>query len=213
MNQHSLLSCNPLSLQVLRLRIKTCPVVVTLPVPHKAVPEVSEIGNLQERLVVVNHGWQSEPTDGSKGGWSVRLSICLSVYLPACLSLYLSVCLSVYLSTYLPIYLPIYRSINVFVHLFAHLSAYLPLYLSIPSIGLSALEMKLFYETSLVFEHPKGSKFARLPQYLTTSRKKQFCETSLKNGKLSAELTASCHCVLRFSHSICLKYCACQEKI
>ena len=33
-------------------------------VPHKAVAEVSNIGNLKERLVVVNHGWQSESTDG-----------------------------------------------------------------------------------------------------------------------------------------------------
>jgi len=32
-------------------------------VPHKAVAEVSKIGNLQERLVVVNQGWQSEATD------------------------------------------------------------------------------------------------------------------------------------------------------
>ena len=39
-------------------------------VPHKAVAEVSKIGNLEERLVVVNHGWQSESTDGPKGGWS-----------------------------------------------------------------------------------------------------------------------------------------------
>ena len=37
-------------------------------VPHKAVAEVSKIGNLQERLVVVNHGWQSESTDGPTGG-------------------------------------------------------------------------------------------------------------------------------------------------
>jgi hypothetical protein len=36
-------------------------------VPHKAVAEVSKIGNLKERLVVVNHGKQSEATDGSKG--------------------------------------------------------------------------------------------------------------------------------------------------
>ena len=50
-------------------------------VPHKAVTEVSHyLGNL-ERLVVVNHGWQSEPTDGSKGGWGVGLSICPSIYL------------------------------------------------------------------------------------------------------------------------------------
>ena len=39
-------------------------------VPHKSVAEVSNIGNLQERLVVVNHGWQSESTDGPTGGWS-----------------------------------------------------------------------------------------------------------------------------------------------
>jgi hypothetical protein len=32
-------------------------------VPHKAVAEVSKIGN----LVVVNHRWQSEATDGLKG--------------------------------------------------------------------------------------------------------------------------------------------------
>ena len=34
---------------------------------HKAVAEVSKIGNLQERLVVVNQGWQSEATHGLKG--------------------------------------------------------------------------------------------------------------------------------------------------
>jgi len=32
-------------------------------VPHKAVAEVSKIGNLEEKLVVVNQGWQSEATD------------------------------------------------------------------------------------------------------------------------------------------------------
>ena len=49
--------------------------------------------------------------------------------------------------------------------------------------------------------------------YLTTSKTNEFCETSFKNGKLSAELTASYQCVLRFFHSTCLKYCACHEKI
>ena len=39
-------------------------------VPHKPVAEVSEIGNLQEGLVVATHGWQSESIDGPKGGWS-----------------------------------------------------------------------------------------------------------------------------------------------
>jgi hypothetical protein len=42
--------------------------IIKLPVvPHKAVAEVSKIGNLLERLVVVNQGWQSESTDGPKG--------------------------------------------------------------------------------------------------------------------------------------------------
>ena len=29
----------------------------------------TNFGSLSERLVVVNHGWQSEPIDGLKGGW------------------------------------------------------------------------------------------------------------------------------------------------
>ena len=35
--------------------------------PHKAVAEVSKIGNLQEMLVVVNQRWQSEATAGLTG--------------------------------------------------------------------------------------------------------------------------------------------------
>ena len=94
---------------------------------------------------------------------------------------------------------------------------------------------KLFCETSSVFEldtikngeilrdflnfwtwqRQKRNNSARLPHFskLTTSKTKQFCETSFKNGKLSAELTASYQCVLRFFHSTCLKYCACQENV
>ena len=49
---------------------KTIPYWLVPVVPHKAVAEVSKIGNQQERLAVVNHGWQSESTDGPKGGWS-----------------------------------------------------------------------------------------------------------------------------------------------
>ena len=45
--------------------------------PHKAVAEVSKIGNLEERLVVVNHGWQSESTDGRER-W---LELCFSEWL------------------------------------------------------------------------------------------------------------------------------------
>jgi len=44
------------------------PTIEMVPVvPHKAVAEVLKIGNLSERLVVVNQGWQSESTDGPKG--------------------------------------------------------------------------------------------------------------------------------------------------
>ena len=39
-------------------------------VPHKAVVEASRKGNLKDTLVAVNHRWQSEATDGPKGGWS-----------------------------------------------------------------------------------------------------------------------------------------------
>ena len=41
-------------------------------VPHKAVAQVSKIGNLHERFVVVSHGWQSKSSDGSKSGWRQR---------------------------------------------------------------------------------------------------------------------------------------------
>ena len=98
------------------------------------------------------------------------------------------------------------------------------------SICLSAsLKTKLFCETSSVFEldnikngailreifeldNVTNETILRVSQ-LTTSKTKQFCETSFQNGKLSAELTASYQCVLRFFHSTCLKYCACHEKV
>ena len=46
--------------------------IIKLPVvPHKAVAEVSKIGHYRGgELVIVMHGWQSESTDGPKGGWS-----------------------------------------------------------------------------------------------------------------------------------------------
>ena len=47
---------------------------------------------------------------------------------------------------------------------------------------------------------------------VATSKTKHFCEISLKNRKVSTELTASCQSVLRFSHSNCSK-CACHDKV
>ena len=84
----------------------------------------------------MNHGWQSEPTDGSKAGWTVVLSICLSlsvylsfVYLYICLSIYplihLSISLPLPLSVYLPVYLSVFLSFSI------HLSVYLSVSLSI----------------------------------------------------------------------------------
>ena len=111
-------------------------------VPHKAVAEVSKIGNLYKRLVVVNQGWQSESTDGPKGAWgllSFSLFLWLSTYLPTYLSMYLSIYLSVYLSIFLSIYLCIYLSIYLCIYVSIYpsinlsicLSIYLSIYLSV----------------------------------------------------------------------------------
>ena len=122
--------------------------------------------------------------------------VCLSIYLSIDRSIYLFVCLSVCLTV--------------------------------------RLKTKQFCETSSFFEvdHIKNEASLRdfLILKLTTSQTKHFCETSsifqldniknkailrgfFKNGKLSAELTASYQCVLRFFQSTCRKYCACHEKV
>ena len=108
--------------------------------------------------------------------------------------------LSISLSIYLPIYRPIYLSISLC----------LPVYLS--TCLSASLKTKQVCETSFIFElnnvqnetilrdffifrtwqHPKQSNSATLLQFLnmTTSKAKQFGETSFKDGKLSAALTA-----------------------
>ena len=162
---------------------------------------------------------------------SISNYIYLSTYLPIYL-FYLSIYLSIYLFFFLSFYLSsIYLSFFLSIYRSIYLSIYLSLSLSVClSICLSAsLKTKLFCETSSVFEldnlkknaaiqrdllnvctwqRQKRSNSARLPQFLnlTTSKTKQFCEASFKNGKLSAELTASYQCVLRFFHSTCLNY-------
>ena len=59
-------------------------------------------------VVVVNQGWQSEASDGLKGGW-VFLSFCLSFSLSLCVflspSIYRATFLAIYLSTCLFMYL------------------------------------------------------------------------------------------------------------
>ena len=164
---------------------------------------------------------------------SIDLAVSLSVYLSFCLSICLSVYLSIYLSIYLPVYLPTFLPIYLSISLSLSLSVCLSVCLS--TCLSASLETKQLCETSSFFDvdniknetilrdvcsfwtwqHPKRSNSARLLQFLnlTTSKTKQFYETSFKNGKLSAALTASYHCVLRFFHSTCLKYCACHGKL
>ena len=59
---------------------------------------------------------------------------------------------------------------------------------------------KLRYRPPLL-EEPCAQKLS--------GKMQQLCKTSFKNGKL----TASYQSVLRFVHSICLKWCACHEKV
>ena len=135
-------------------------------VPHKAVAEISKIGNLLERWVVVTHGCQSEPTDGSTGGWiseslyfsislslSVSFSLCFSVSLSLylslspsrSLSLSLSIYLSVCLSACLPACLPVYLSLSIYLSTYLSLSnsAKLP-----PKVELDRSKTKQVCETS-----------------------------------------------------------------
>ena len=59
----------------------------------------------------------------------------------------------------------------------------------------------------------RGSMFEVVNIKNETILRKQFCETYFKNEKLSAVVTTSYQCVLRFFHPISLKYCACHEKV
>ena len=66
------------------------------------------------------HGWQSEATDGPKGGRglvsSLSLSFSLSLYFSLFVSLSVSFSLFLWLSTYLPTYLPMYLSIDLSIY-------------------------------------------------------------------------------------------------
>ena len=123
----------------------------------------------------MNHGWQSEATDGPKGGWGLlsfslflSLSFSFSTYLPTHLSIYLSPLSSIYLSTYLPIYLSISLSVSVC----------LSIYLSICKLENEAILRDFL--SFWTWQHQKRNNLARLPQFLhlTASKTKQFRETS-----------------------------------
>ena len=57
------------------------------------------------------------------------------------------------------------------------------------------------------------SVYLRLPPFLNNIKNAASLGDFPQYGKLSAELTASCQCVLRFFQFISLKYCACHEKV
>ena len=88
-----------------------------------------------------------------------------------------------------------------------------------PTLALDNVKKEAILRDFLNFwssQHQKRSNSARLPQFLKLASSKN--EAVLRdffqdNGKLSAELTASCQCVLQFFQSMSLKYCACHEKV
>ena len=139
---------------------------------------------------------------------SIYRSIGLSIYR----SIYLSISIdrSIYRSIDLSIDLSIYRSIDRSIYPSIFLSIYLSTYLSFKKAAIL-----LGFLNFWTWQRQKRRNSGRLPQVskLTASTAKQVWETPFKSRKLSAELTASDQCVLRFVHSICLKYCACHEKV
>ena len=151
-------------------------------------------------------------------------------YLYTCLPIYLSIDLSIDLSIYLCMFLSINQQI---IYLSLGLSVCLSIYLSICTLeNLAILRNFFIFQVDniknaallrdfLIFWswlHQTENTSARPPPFLklTTSKTKQFCETSFifeLNNVKNAALTASCQNVLRFVHSMCLKYCACHEKV
>ena len=140
---------------------------------------------------------------------SIYLFIYLSWYLTICLCVYVCICLSIYLSIYLFIYLSIYLSARSKTKKFCETSVMFE-HKNVQN-GTILRDIFIFW----TWQHPKRSNSARLPHFFEVQdiKNEEFCETSFKNGKLSAELTASCECVLRFFQSTYLKYCACHGKL
>ena len=161
------------------------------------------------------HWW----TEVSSLSLSLSLFLSLSLSFSLFLSLSLSFSLFLWLSTYLPtdlsMYVSIYRSIDLSISLSLCLSLYLSNYLSIdlsidPSIYLSiSLSQSVYMSVylSVYLQAWKRSYSARLPQFLklTTSKTKQFCESSFKQWKVECRADGLVpQCVLRFFDSTCL---------
>ena len=143
--------------------------------------------------------------------WAVlasRSRICFCIHMNSLL-IYLSIYLSIYPSTYLSFYLSTYLSICLSASLKTQ-----PFCETSSILELDNIKNETILRELLNFDNIK-KKSARLPQFLklATSKTKHFWETSFKHGQLSAELTASYQCVLRFFDSTCLNYYACHEKV
>ena len=146
----------------------------------------------------------------------IYLSIYISVYLSVYLFISLSVCLSVYLAIFPSICLSIYLSVYVQAWKRSN-SARFPQFFELDNIQNAAIVRNfLNFRT---WQRQKRSNSARLPQFSrwTTSKTKQFCETSFKNGKLSAELMAwtsllycACHATCIFADALDMSH-ACQS--
>ena len=119
-------------------------------VPHKAVAEISKIGNYRRGELLWWMDGRANPLMDREVAEALSLSLSLSLFLSPSLSIYpfvhISICLSICLSIYLSIFLSIYPSICLFIYLFTYLcislSISLSLYLSTclsvyPSICLS----------------------------------------------------------------------------
>ena len=104
--------------------------------------------NRQGRLVVVNHGWQSEATDGSKGDWCLLsfspLFLHPSIYPPIYPSIDLSIYPSIYPSIYASVHLSIYPSIYLDIYLSIYLSTYPSIYLSMCKLENQAILRDFF---------------------------------------------------------------------
>ena len=145
---------------------------------------IGEIGCCESRMAERSHWWTDR---WLRSPLFLSLSFSFSDYLPTYLPTYLSIYLStIYLSMYLSIYLFIYLSlslsislsISLFISLSFSLSFYLSIYLSICKLENEAILRDIL--SFWTWQHQKRSNCARHPQFLnlTTSKTKQFCETS-----------------------------------
>ena len=152
---------------------------------------------MEPTICVYNNMVTSGTAQGGGGSFKIRkpigeVPLSLTIYLPTYLSIYLCIYLSIDRSIYLSIHLSICLSIYLFVCLSVCLS----------NCKLQNAAIPRDFLNFWTWQHQKRNNSARLPHFskLTTSKTKQFCETSFKNGKLSAELTASYQCLVRFFH-------------